>query len=41
MAANIPDLTIQIEKEKALTDDIVAKLKESVNKFKEKFSATV
>lgn len=38
---NYPDLTIQIDKERALTDDIVAKLKESVEKFKEKFTATV
>ncbi|MFQ5606772.1 MAG: F0F1 ATP synthase subunit alpha [Candidatus Zixiibacteriota bacterium] len=38
---NFPDLLIGIEKEKALTDDIVSKLEESVVKFKEKFTATV
>ncbi|MCH7877778.1 MAG: F0F1 ATP synthase subunit alpha [candidate division Zixibacteria bacterium] len=41
VAENFPDLTIQIDKERELTDDIVAKLKDSVTKFKEKFTATV
>ena len=36
-----PDLPIAIDKEKALTDEIISKLKSSIEAFKEKFNATV
>ncbi|MCH9031669.1 MAG: F0F1 ATP synthase subunit alpha, partial [candidate division Zixibacteria bacterium] len=36
-----PDLPLAIDKEKTLTDDIISKLKSSIEAFKEKFNATV